>query len=111
MTVYHEGQKSTEVTAGTVDSDRLGSALSSVANYLCDLGRFLKPSVPFFPPNSTHLAEIRELNPCSVHKILRSAVSATFVLAVTIISKSSHKHPSNADLISILTAFASCRPS
>ena len=47
-----------------------------------------------------------ELN---VHKILRSIVSATFVLAVTIISKSSHKHPLNADLIAILPAFTSCR--
>lgn len=99
------------LTAGTVDSDCLGSALSSVANYLCDLGRFLKPSVPLFPPNSLHLPERRELNPCSVHKILRSVVSATFVSAVTIITKSSHKHPLNADLISILTAFTSCRPS
>lgn len=78
------------LTSGTVDSDYLGSALSSIANYLCDGGRFLQPFVPVFPPDRVYITEVRELNLHNVHKILRSIVSATFVLAVTTISKSSH---------------------
>ena len=93
MTVYHEGQYSIYVLqwlrAGTVDSDCLGSPLSSIANSLCDGSRFLKSFVPLFPLSSIHLIETKELNLRSRHKILRSVVSATLVLAATIISKPS----------------------
>lgn len=70
------------------------------------LASFLSP-LYLFPPNGIPHLEMKELNLCNVHKILRGVVSAIFVLAPTIISQWSHKHPLNADLLSIPTAFTS----
>ena len=64
MTIYCEGQcsiNSTLVESWDMDTDCLGSFLSSVANDLCNLGKFLKPSVPLFP-NGIHLIGMTELN-------------------------------------------------
>lgn len=64
MTVYCEGQRSinsTLVESWDMDTDCLGSFLSSFANDLCNLGKFLKPSAPLFP-NGIHLIGMRELN-------------------------------------------------